>query len=539
MGYGLPLEIISEIIGHVELRSDLYNWCLVSRATRDFATPRLFEEILVTSSSRAPIRKVAENLRGLLQLSSKRLAHVKKFEAWCSYARDTPESDLGELLEVLEACIEKAIRLEEFSWSCFFIPQPTTAPLLLQLNCLTSLSVLCPMKRNGYGFVANRAFEEQISQFKNLRSFEISNIWIPNNASARRIARVLINSPKLTHLGISLDEDRCQSWERGDDSIIAEDEDEIFFDEEEHDLEIVDYFSAICQEFDFPTHDPSTGEPVPATVFNSMPSTPLLSLRKLDLGSFCILTNHIHVLTDTSILEHIFIENGANNMFAMSSPYSFSNSALAAMARQAPNLRSVHFGSFDYDCDATDIDLRSDFPALDSFYVRDEYDGVVAELSKCGGLKGQWKRLALDNPDERVISELDDEFHTLLSGLILKCENLTHLRVGLKWKDMPLLLSSLAKLPHLNELHLTTFLGEKPHRQSMREFLVQDIFIHHPGLQIASMVKVDYRSRSRRVCWRRRWDGLEVVSMEELKLLNRDGFPRMMNDPNWDDPYVR
>ncbi len=102
------------IRSQVELRSDLYNWCLVSRATRDFATPRLFEEILVTSSSRAPIRKVAENLRGLFQLSSKRLAHVKKFEAWCSYARDTPESDLGELLEVLEACIEKAIRLEEF-----------------------------------------------------------------------------------------------------------------------------------------------------------------------------------------------------------------------------------------------------------------------------------------------------------------------------------------------------------------------------------------------------------------------------------------
>ncbi|KAG4430108.1 hypothetical protein IFR05_014406 [Cadophora sp. M221] len=528
MGFGLPLEIISEIIGHVELRSDLYNWCLVSRATRDFATPRLFRDILVTSSDRVSIKKLTENLRSLLQLSSKRLEHARKFETRCEYETDIFESDISELLKALEASIEKATKLEE--WTCFFIPLLTTAPLLFQLDCLTNLSITCPMKTRRYGFLANRAFEEQISQFKNLLSFEIYNIWIPNNASARRIARVLINSPKLTYFGISLDEDRCRAWERGYESITADDEDEIFFNEEEQDLEILDYFPAICQEFNCPTHDPSTGEPILATVFNSTPSTSLLSLRNLGMGSLCALTNHIHLLTNTSVLEQIFIENGADNMFAMSSPYSFSDPALTAIARQAPNLQSVHFGTFDYDCDATGIDLQRDFPALDSFSARDEYDGVVAELSKCGGL-GQWRRLALDNPDERIISELDDEFQTLLSGLILKCEDLTHLRVGLKWKDMPLLLSDLVKLSHLKELHLTAFLGEDTHRQSMRDFSVQEIFMHHPGLQITSMVKIDYRIHPYpRLCWRRRWDGLERVSTEELKLLSRDGFPRTMND---------
>ena len=323
-------------------------------------------------------------------------------------------------------------------WNCYLIPLTTLIPGLLQLNSLANLSIECPMKTETYRFVENRTFENLICQFRNLRSLQIHAIWTPNLASAKRIARVLINSPKLEYLSISLDELRCEAWER-DEEILLTEEDETFWENEDHDLEVVDYFSAICREFRFPTQDPTTGTPRSAPNDGMVLATPLLSLARLDLGICCLLTKDIHLLTDISFLERIYIGNIALRMFASSSPYSFTSSALSALAQSAPNLRSVRFDTFDYDCDVTGLDIRKDFPALDSFYASEEYEGVVAELSKCGGLgsqAGQWRRLALGNSGDDQVSELDDEFETLLSGLILKCVSLTHLRVGLKWKDM-------------------------------------------------------------------------------------------------------
>ncbi|KAH7403720.1 hypothetical protein BKA64DRAFT_459050 [Cadophora sp. MPI-SDFR-AT-0126] len=436
------------------------------------------------------------------------------------------------MLDAVEPLLRKTTQLEEFEWKCYLVPLTTTIPALLQINSLTSLSIECPMKRHGYRFKENRALENQICQFKNLRSFNIREIWTPNLASARRIARVLINSPNLTSFSISLDELRCEAWDRDNETLITE-EDEVFWENEEKDLEIIDYFSAICQEFRSPSQDPSTGKLLSLPINDSVPPISLLSLAKLELGTCCILTKDIHLLTDTSVLEHVFIGNSAKRMFASSSPYSFTSSALGAIAQMAPKLRSAQFDTFDYDCDATGIDLKKDFPALDSFYARDEYEGVVQELAKCGGLdaqSGQWKRLALGNPESDQISELDDEFETLLSGLILKCVRLTHLRVGLTWKDMPLLLSSLTKLPELKEVHLTVKGTEKSNLQPMRDYSVQEMFDHHSNVQIVSMVKSEPEGISDRECWRRRWGGLQMVSKEELELLNRDGFPRTLTD---------
>ena len=95
----------------------------------------------------------------------------------------------------------------------------------------------------------------------------------------------------------------------------------------------------------------------------------------------------------------------------------------------------------------------------------------------------------------------------------------------------PLLLTSLTKLRHLEEIHITVFLDKPSHLKAMLEFSVTDIFNFHSTLHVVSLAKVNRKARFYpRVCSRRRWDGLEKVSMEELKLLNRDGFPRMMND---------
>ncbi|PVH78368.1 hypothetical protein DL98DRAFT_656238, partial [Cadophora sp. DSE1049] len=162
-------------------------------------------------------------------------------------------------------------------------------PALLQLKSLISLSIECPMKRDVYRFVENRALENLICQFRSLRSLNIHGIWTPNLASARRIARILLNSPKLTSLSISLDELRCEAWESNSETLLTE-EDEAFWENEEQDLEIVDFFSAICQEFRFPTQDPSTGKLLPHPIDDSVPATPLLSLTRLDLGTCCILT---------------------------------------------------------------------------------------------------------------------------------------------------------------------------------------------------------------------------------------------------------
>ncbi|KAK0104892.1 hypothetical protein ONS95_005157 [Cadophora gregata] len=530
MAFRLPLEILCEIIRHVELKSDLYNWCLVSRAARDFATPLFYREIWDATSIELSNERRIENIGKFSQLPSNRLENVKKIEIRNRYLGVESEKSVNEMLGAIESLTRKLPRLEQFQWNCYLLPLTTIVPALLQLKSLTSLCIECPMKRDIYRFVENRALEEQICKFQNLQSLTIHGIWTPNCASARRIARVLINSPKLTSLSLSLDELRCEAWERNNETIINE-EDEAFWENEEQDIEILDYFPAICREFRTPTQDPSTGKLQSVEIL--LPTTALLSLTKLELGACCILTEDIHLLTNTSVLEHIYIENVAQGIFASSSPYSFSNSALSALAKSAPKLQSIRFDTFDYDCDATGLHLQTDFPALDSFYVRDEYEGLVEELARSGGIEfhaAHWRRLALGNPEDNQISELDDEFETLLSGLIVNCVHLTHLRVGLRWNDMSLLLQCLTKLPQLREIHLTVKANNESDLQPMHDYLVQDMFQHHPGLRIASMIKSEPAGISRRECWRRRWDGLQSVSREEIHLMNRDGFPRTLTD---------
>ncbi|KAK0115028.1 hypothetical protein ONS96_013499 [Cadophora gregata f. sp. sojae] len=444
MAFRLPLEILCEIIRHVELKSDLYNWCLVSRAARDFATPLFYREIWDATSIELSNESRIENIGKFSQLPSNRLENVKKIEIRNRYLGVESEKSVNEMLGAIESLTRKLPRLEQF------------------------------------------------------------------------------------HL--SLDELRCEAWERNNETIINE-EDEAFWENEEQDIEILDYFPAICREFRTPTQDPSTGKLQSVEIL--LPTTALLSLTKLELGACCILTEDIHLLTNTSVLEHIYIENVAQGIFASSSPYSFSNSALSALAKSAPKLQSIRFDTFDYDCDATGLHLQTDFPALDSFYVRDEYEGLVEELARSGGIEfhaAHWRRLALGNPEDNQISELDDEFETLLSGLIVNCVHLTHLRVGLRWNDMSLLLQCLTKLPQLREIHLTVKANNESDLQPMHDYLVQDMFQHHPGLRIASMIKSEPAGISRRECWRRRWDGLQSVSREEIHLMNRDGFPRTLTD---------
>ncbi|PVH78369.1 hypothetical protein DL98DRAFT_590489 [Cadophora sp. DSE1049] len=114
MGIRLPLEIICEIISHVQLKSDLYNWCLVSRAARDFATPRFYKEIWDAFSIDHSNERRSKTLKGLLQLPSQRLENVRTFEVKNRYMREESPASINEMLDAVESLIRRTTQLEEF-----------------------------------------------------------------------------------------------------------------------------------------------------------------------------------------------------------------------------------------------------------------------------------------------------------------------------------------------------------------------------------------------------------------------------------------
>lgn len=106
----------------------------------------------------------------------------------------------------------------------------------------------------------------------------------------------LRNSPKLESYSLSLDEDRLHFWEFSDiydngKDLTAE------WGAEDRDFEIKRFFPVLCQEYELTLRDNSDKTEDPRM---NLSPTLRLSLKKLDLGTCCLLTVHAHLLTNTA-----------------------------------------------------------------------------------------------------------------------------------------------------------------------------------------------------------------------------------------------
>ncbi|KAL2066892.1 hypothetical protein VTL71DRAFT_1316 [Oculimacula yallundae] len=167
----------------------------------------------------------------------------------------------------------------------------------------------------------------KVSRFKNLRKFEIHGIWFRTDQTARYIASVLRNSPKLTEFSISpheymglhiretevADPNRDKhvdyDWETGQIGGLGPRYGRRFYDRlyEEYTRDqrlSIDLFRAICVEFRYPK-DPSTGY----TTFLPQEPTPPLALTSLhvvfDCSSLQTCRLRIDNLTDCSVLQRV------------------------------------------------------------------------------------------------------------------------------------------------------------------------------------------------------------------------------------------
>lgn len=198
---------------------------------------------------------------------------------------------------------------------------PFHRSLLLSLKAIESLadlSIVLPGMSQGCGLQKYKETETRLSGFQNLKSFSLHGLWVPNLSAIRRITPILRNSPNLESLTLSLDEDRLHFWEFRE---IEYDDDADPTGEwaaEDNDFEIRDFFAMLCLDFRSPPQLHSDGNAIreshPEIFISEVEDgesthMPRLSLKKLDLGISCILTKHIHLLTNSEVLEELAIAN--------------------------------------------------------------------------------------------------------------------------------------------------------------------------------------------------------------------------------------
>lgn len=114
MHFAADTQSAADIHLQVELKSDLSNLCLVSRAVRDFAIPRFYREIWDASSHKHSNETRTETLLGFLQLPSQILESVRKIKVKSCYPSEEYDTSVKEMLDAIKSLIARTTRLEAF-----------------------------------------------------------------------------------------------------------------------------------------------------------------------------------------------------------------------------------------------------------------------------------------------------------------------------------------------------------------------------------------------------------------------------------------
>lgn len=107
-------QIATDVHVQVDLKSDLSNLCLVSRAVRDFAIPRFYRDICDASSYKHSNEKRTETLLRFLQLPSQILENVRKIKVKSRHPSEEFEAFVKEMLDAVKSLITRTIQLETF-----------------------------------------------------------------------------------------------------------------------------------------------------------------------------------------------------------------------------------------------------------------------------------------------------------------------------------------------------------------------------------------------------------------------------------------
>jgi hypothetical protein len=108
------------------------------------------------------------------------------------------------------------------------------------------------------------------------------------------------------------------------------------------------------------------------------------------MGIGCVVSKHIHMLTDTRVLEELAISNRDLKIWGDCNPYKMAHlavpfiPALAPIKRIAPNLPGVNFENFEYGIDGKGIDMWQYFPELSELVVGQVEETLEKDLKKCG-----------------------------------------------------------------------------------------------------------------------------------------------------------
>ena len=183
---------------------------------------------------------------------------------------------------------------------------------------------------------------------------------------------------------MSLGEDRLHFGELPEE--YDEDEDqEGEWAVEDKNFETPDFFQILCLEYrSASAATVSEGE----DPYEHPPFTRPLSLKRLDMGIGCIVSKHIHILTDTRVLEELAISNRDLKIRGDCNPYKMAYltvpfmPALAPIKGIAPNLPRVSFENFEYGIDAKGIDMWRDFPQLSGLVVGEVEETLEEDLKR-------------------------------------------------------------------------------------------------------------------------------------------------------------
>jgi hypothetical protein len=116
------------------------------------------------------------------------------------------------------------------------------------------------------------------------------------------------------------------------------------------------------------------------------------------------LTEAIHVMTDTSTLEHIKINNNSDTLWPRISPYREFEPPLSVLAGRAYNLRSAHFTGFYYTEDGKGVELPRDLPSLSELLIESADGGVANDIIELES--GESVREAVEIPRFRQTESL-------------------------------------------------------------------------------------------------------------------------------------
>lgn len=271
---------------------------------------------------------------------------------------------------------------------------PCITEYLTSIPTLRHVSIRWP---KGYGIIDSE------HRFKNLTSFEVYDVRPPWRHLSKEIAIVLVNSPALRTFGVSAASGGSQPLE---------------------------LFSAICQSYSTESSEvSSTGQQDLSSADHTPGTSPNrpLSLTKLHLGNKALLQHDVHLLTDTSVLEELYISNTTNKDYGFD-VYARREAPLSFFATRSPNLRSLTLDILRALIDAGDIKLARDFPSLCELTILHSDIWTWIEIMNVGGAGPEidmWKRLALGAPDVYEEGAFRQDFSVVLAS----STRLTHLAI--------------------------------------------------------------------------------------------------------------